>query len=420
MANTLKFGNGEWYGKKDTILAYNDENSNYKPLPFDFSRASKATVINKDGLIEEVGSGQPRIDYKDNTKGAMLLEPSRTNLFTYSEDFSQSDWTKQAVEISLNTIIGLDGTLSASVLARSTGILQSLRMNMSLGIGNIYTISCWAKADVDRYISLGLTYSAGNYAGTQFDLQDGTILRTASSGTGYNAYSPSIKEFDNGWYRVSVTLQTGVADSYPCFVSSNQIWGSGAFNKTEVGGGINGIYIYGAQLEQGSYPTSYIPTSGSAVTRLADACNNGANEQVINSSEGVLYAEIAALVDDGTTRTIALNSDTNNRIQLYFDTTLNALSLFYKAQGITQFYFYETLSDATDFNKIAFKWKANDFALWVNGIETDTVSNGVTPTNLGSLDFKMFNDSNPFYGNVKDVKLYNTALTDQELIALTS
>ena len=82
MANTLKFGNGEWYGKKDTILAYNDENNNYKPLPFDFSRGSSATVINKDGLIETVGSGEPRIDYKDNTKGALLLEPSRTNLFT--------------------------------------------------------------------------------------------------------------------------------------------------------------------------------------------------------------------------------------------------------------------------------------------------------------------------------------------------
>jgi len=80
MANTLKFGNGEWYGKKDTILAYNDENSNYKPLPFNFSRASKATVVNKDGLIEEVGSGQPRIDYKDNSKGALLLEPQRSNL----------------------------------------------------------------------------------------------------------------------------------------------------------------------------------------------------------------------------------------------------------------------------------------------------------------------------------------------------
>ena len=88
MANTLKFGNGEWYGKKDTILAYNDENSNYKPLPFNFSRASKATRVNKDGLIEEVGSGQPRVDYLNNTKGAMLLEPSRSNITYPSENFS--------------------------------------------------------------------------------------------------------------------------------------------------------------------------------------------------------------------------------------------------------------------------------------------------------------------------------------------
>ena len=80
--NTLKFGNGEWYGKKDTILAYNDENSNFKPLPFSFDRASSATVVNKDGLIETVGSGEPRIDYKDDSKGALLLEPSRSNLIT--------------------------------------------------------------------------------------------------------------------------------------------------------------------------------------------------------------------------------------------------------------------------------------------------------------------------------------------------
>ena len=87
MANTLKFGNGEWYGKKDTILAYNDETSNYKPLPFNFSRASSATVVNKDGLIETVGSGEPRIDYKDDSKGALLLEPQRTNLITIFRRF---------------------------------------------------------------------------------------------------------------------------------------------------------------------------------------------------------------------------------------------------------------------------------------------------------------------------------------------
>ena len=63
MANTLKFGNGNWATKEGSALAYNDENGNFKPLPFDFSRASNATVVNKDGLIEVVGSGQPRIDF---------------------------------------------------------------------------------------------------------------------------------------------------------------------------------------------------------------------------------------------------------------------------------------------------------------------------------------------------------------------
>ena len=82
--NTLKFGNGEWYGKEGTILAYNDENNNYKPLPFNFDRASSATRVNKQGLIETVGADQPRIDYLNDSNGALLLEPSRTNLIPYS------------------------------------------------------------------------------------------------------------------------------------------------------------------------------------------------------------------------------------------------------------------------------------------------------------------------------------------------
>ena len=88
MANTLELGNGKWATGKDTVLAFNDQNNNFKPLPFSFSRASSGTVVNKDGLIETVGSGEPRIDFKDNTKGALLLEPTRSNLLPYSEDFN--------------------------------------------------------------------------------------------------------------------------------------------------------------------------------------------------------------------------------------------------------------------------------------------------------------------------------------------
>ena len=88
MANTLKFGNGQWATGNGTALAYNDENANFKPLPFDFTRASSGTTVNQSGLIETVGSGIPRIDFQGNTKGALLLEPSRTNLVPYSQTFT--------------------------------------------------------------------------------------------------------------------------------------------------------------------------------------------------------------------------------------------------------------------------------------------------------------------------------------------
>ena len=88
MAHKLKFGNGTWATKKGSTLAYNDENNNFKPLPFTTTRDSGATRVNKEGLIEVVGNDIPRIDYTDSAEGALLLEPSRTNLITYSQDFS--------------------------------------------------------------------------------------------------------------------------------------------------------------------------------------------------------------------------------------------------------------------------------------------------------------------------------------------
>ena len=90
MSKTFQSGNGEWAVGKETALAYNDENSNFKPLPFTFDRGSIGTVVNKQGLIETVGIDEPRIDFLNNTKGHLLLEPSRQNLITYSEDFSNA------------------------------------------------------------------------------------------------------------------------------------------------------------------------------------------------------------------------------------------------------------------------------------------------------------------------------------------
>ena len=87
MAQTLKFGKGTWATKTGSSMAYNDQNGNYKPLPFNFERDSIATRVNKEGLIEVVGRDIPRIDYTDSTEGVLLLEPSRTNSLLQSNQF---------------------------------------------------------------------------------------------------------------------------------------------------------------------------------------------------------------------------------------------------------------------------------------------------------------------------------------------
>jgi hypothetical protein len=107
MANTLELGNGKWATGKDTVLAFNDQNNNFKPLPFSFSRDTSGTVVNKDGLIETVGSGEPRIDFKDNTKGALLLEPTRSNL-VYPSDIGTP-----TSGFGVKNYLAPDGTISA-------------------------------------------------------------------------------------------------------------------------------------------------------------------------------------------------------------------------------------------------------------------------------------------------------------------
>ncbi len=533
--NTLKFGNGEWYGKKDTILAYNDLNSNYKPLPFNFSRASSATVINKDGLIETVGSGQPRIDYLGNTQGALKLEPSRTNLITYSEDFPRTYWTKSGATIQgdpstlgselvtngdfatdtwwlkssanvnisngkgnftagtteyfykpniltvgktyklvfeitdyttgyisgfgssfgaaataigtyervftcVDTSFGVvgnsfvgsidnvsvkevqgftspDGTNNAYKLVEGTnnGEHTVYKLNASISSGINYTYSVFVKG-TERVLQMVLSSGfSSNFC--NFDLSDGTI------GSNNGLVDSNITSFSNGWYRCDITvLSSGTSANLELILAESK---SSSRYTTYQGDGTSSIYIYGAQFEEGSYATSYIPTQGSAVTRLADACNNSGNDQVINSTEGVLYAEIKALSEIGGNRYISLSDGTDsNRIILRFQDTDKVGCYVRSASGSDADITKTSASISLNFLKVAVKWKTNDVALWVNGVEVGVDSSFTTfnanVLNRLNLTGATTTTSQYFYGNVKDLKVYNTALTDSELAALTT
>ena len=177
------------------------------------------------------------------------------------------------------------------------------------------------------------------------------------------------------------------------------------------------MYVWGGQVEQGSYATSYIPTSGSTVTRNQDIFTRDGIGSLIGT-EGVLFIEMAALSNDGTNRGISLNDGTQtNRLLLYFSSSSNQISVI--STGFTGSITY-TLPDETLFNKIAVRYKANDITLWVDGESRGTPKTTATIPTFTALKFNSGSLSSPFFGKVKQLQVYDTALTDTQLAALTS
>jgi len=317
----------------------------------------------------------PRIDYT-NGEPSILLEPSRTNLETKSNEFST--WSSNSnITRTADYIISPDGTQNATRLQFTANGFCS---NKTQSLGT-YTMSCYAKR---------------NDSGTQ-----NVGFFTNGSGVVNSAW-----EITSEWKRFSY--------AFP------------ALNAGSMGiAGVSGadISVYGFQLEGlVSYATSYIPTSGSAVTRSADAANNAGNSDLINSTEGVLYAEIASLTtSNDDERTISLSDGTNiNTVRLQFNSLTNNIRVFV-GDGSTQANMNTTITDITDFNKLAFKYKVNDFALWINGVEVLTDTSGTTFSSgtLNKLGFVRGDNSEYFYGNIKSVMVFKEALTDLELEKLT-
>ena len=406
MANTLKLGAGKWATGNGTVLAFNDENNNFKPLPFTFTRASKATVVNQSGLIEEVSAGDPRIDFKDNSSGALLLEPLRSNKLPWSNKFT--NWSPTNISLTENSTISPDGSLNATKITDNAtfGNHRVITSTTTSSSGNA-TYSIFLKKGTMTTCFINF-FSNGTIGNTQVDLENGTI----SGGTGV---SQSIEPYGNGWYRVSITGVLATTTSF-VYMYMKQI------------GGYNGVgdhmFMYGATLEESSYASSYIPTSGSAVTRVSDACNNGGNEQVINSTEGVLYGEVKYLSNDigsGVYSPISISGGSTNFVTFrHQGGASNRLSIFIYVNNVEKFVLVTYTYDLNNYVKIAVLYSSSGSKVFINGTVayTDTINSSFPSNTLTEVEG--FQGGDYFKGNIKDLRVYNTALTDAELIALTT
>ena len=360
---------------------------------FDFTRGSEATRINAQGLIETVASGENRLNYSlldGKVVGCphLLLEPSRTNLLPYSEDFSNVAWLKSNATIISDSIISPDGTLNADELqVTSSG-------------GNIYdniggsgdgVFSVFAKYKDVQYIRLR---STGSYA--FFDIKNGVLGGTI------NTIDTKIEKYPNGWYKCSV-IGNNTNSLAQIFVSSD---GANV--------GLGNVYLWGADFQNGSYPTSYIKTDGTINTRAAETCNGSGDAATFNDSEGVLMAEISALdesllaisLSNGTTSNSVVLFYYLNRIYLEINNSLTNVSIFKGGIG------------SSNSNKIALKYKSGNISMFFNGYEILTSTNAISLSGLDRINFDYGNFSFDFYGKTKQLQYFDT--TDIDLEELTS
>jgi hypothetical protein len=243
-------------------------------LAFDFTSAAldsritfarsgnTATQVNASGFIETVAADTPRFDFNPVTlacKG-LLVEESRSNLFTYSDQFNDAGWIKAGASITADDIIAPDGLQTGDKLIENTAT-STHEVSKTLNVTVVpHTYSVYAKAGGRNWVRLLAFQSGLSGAVANFDLSTGAIGFVGAIATA------SISDAGNGWYRCSMTY-TPVSAAACLHV----IYAASANNVVNyAGNGTSGIYIWGAQLEAGAFPTSYIPTTTAALTRNAD------------------------------------------------------------------------------------------------------------------------------------------------------
>ena len=330
----------------------------------------------------------PRISYDSNgDNGHILLEPTSTNLITYSEDFSQ--WTKTG-----STNINATNILSPSGENNGTNITG---LSGSGGNDLKFFVSSFNSANKTLTVSVYLKGS-------------GTLRVQMSNGVD-QGFDDTITLSSN-WTRYTLTATFNSTNSGNLF----------HVNIDDSGATATSYDVWGAQLEELSYPTSYIPTlTGSTVTRATETATGAGSATLINSTEGVLYAEIAALSTTEGSGNISLSDGTgDNRIYIYYFVD-NAISVIHNINSSGAVINNFTLSDITSYTKIATRWGNSNFSVWINGTEVlDVSASNFTSNTLNLLNLAKPSGTGQLEGKVKALAVFNEALSDSELTQLTT
>jgi hypothetical protein len=396
---------------------------------FNVTRATTATRVNESGLIESVASGIPRLDYPiGGGCPALLVEPQSQNVARFVNQMTGQDFPSASGGLTITTGStdflapnGASGSITKYVGGAASGDTQQAYYvggSITASASGVHTFSLFVKAGATNplnfcAIQFALFTGASGTATSYFSLASGTALTTGAS----------IQNYGNGWYRLTsapYTIAAGDLTGNVVFIfaeaNNDFSWpASGALNLT--------AYTWGAQMEAGSVPTSYIPTTTAAVTRNADVISlSGAVSGCIGQTEGTLYAEvdIRTFANNGMFLSIS-NGGGNDRVEIHKFTDskiyLNRLSA---TQSETTVVASNVLT--AGIFKVAVAYKSGDTTMYINGAQVGTTQTAtftflpITKITIGTnrADINQLND------RIRAAALYSTRLTDSELAALTT
>jgi hypothetical protein len=359
---------------------------------------------------------RPRVDFSLGGCPNLLLEPQRTNLMLRSEDFANATWIKSRAIVTANSVASPSGILNASTITETTftNNFSGAEQLVNVVNGTTYTQSIFVKRGNIDFFSWGYFIVGGANGGVIYNLTTKQITYSI------NIVSSSITDYADGWVRISVTYTANAS-------GANYMSALHTKNPTSInynGNGTGFTYIWGAQLESGAYPTTYIPTSSASVTRNQDTfqLSNVFTNNLISSAGGTWFVELRnniPLTRDGGGSELYLGEDGSSFSaagKQSFTIRNNGVSAvtmsfsYWNGSGISDSYIITPLNP-----KIAIKFTATTYDLFVNGVKV--LSARPISWTLSNVQFL-----NALAGTtrfINSMALYNTPLTDDELEVIT-
>jgi hypothetical protein len=359
-------------------------------------------------------SGTPRLDYLGSDCGRLLLEPQRTNLITNSE--ASASWIKVNVTNTSNSVISPDGYQNADTIT-SDGTSGSHYFGFnapSVTGGTSYTASLFVKNGTGQYFQL--LFGSGGFSTTKYinyDLNAGTITYTGTGTSG------TITNYGNGWYRLTMTATCDTSTTETFYAA---IITTATAARVQSNTSTAYYYAWGAQLEASAgYSSSYVPTLGTAVTRVADLAQKTSVSALIGQTEGTIYweVEIFTAQNVGAEDILVIdNGVATNLLYISKSFVNNSLIADMYVSSVRQA-FFQTSALSLGIHKAAIAYANNNTAFFVDGVQVGTTDTSCSVPAMNRIQLGN-GVLGPSINKTAQLLVFPTRLSDSQLAELTS